>query len=176
MAQEDIGVDVPWGISVSPDVSVNEEILAVASISKYKISFYNTECKLIKKITRSFNKLVRPGIFSSGNTRAVRTFGELHAPSLISSEYYITSATWPLNIDDPDEHVKPRQLDKVEEIKYKNMIDLFNKDGELLYSVYGDGFVSEIGRLAHVDKKGHIYTIVSDPFPQVRCYEVIINK
>lgn len=38
------------------------------------------------------------------------------------------------------------------------------------------GFVPEIGRLTHADKKGHIYAVVSDPFPQVRCYEVIINK
>jgi hypothetical protein len=62
---EDIGVEIPFGVSAGMDVTVNSNEIVVAKIHNYEFNYYNFEGKLIKKVTRDFNKLVRPVIKST---------------------------------------------------------------------------------------------------------------
>ena len=173
---EDIGIEIPIGIRTGMDVSVNSDEIVVANIHNYEFNYYNIDGKLIKKVTRNFHKLVRPGIMKTDNSRSIRTYGSLSAPMRLSDSYEISVSSWPLNLDDPDAYLARSRSGTVSELKYQSMIDLLNTEGELLYSIYNDSYFSEIGSPIHVDQDGKLYTTIYDPFPQVRRYKVNIIK
>ncbi len=173
---EDIGVKIPSYVGIGMDVNVLDEMIAVGNYHNYEIKYYNIEGKLIKKVTRDFEKLVRPGVWANGNYQSVATYGSLSAPMKLLDKYEISYSSWPINLKDPDRHIAQSQNNTAPELKYQNMIDLFNSEGELLYSIYNDSSTPEIGNPIHVDNDGKLYTTIYDPFPQVRRYKVIINK
>jgi len=45
-----------------------------------------------------------------------------------------------------------------------------------LYSEDGDGVYPAIGKIMHTDHEGFLYTVASEPFPQVRKYKVVMNE
>jgi len=173
---EDSGVKIPSGISVELDVEVSDDKIAVANIHNYEFKYYNIEGKLIKKVTRDFNKLVRPGIWIAGNSRSLKIYSSLSAPIKLSDKYEISFSCWPTNLSNPDKYIIQSQNGTAPKLKYRNMLDLLNSEGELLYSIYNDSMTPEIGEPIHVNNDGKLYTVIYDPFPQVRRYKVTIKK
>jgi len=150
--------------------------IVVTGIEKYAFHYYTIDGNLQKTVMRDFDELMRPGIFRNETMIRARGNGGLSAPKRLSGDYEISIATWPVNLSHPDQYLEGNPNDEAPEIKYQNSVDLFNTNGELLYSLVSDGYYPEIGNLAHVDSDGKLYTIVSEPFPQVRRYAVRINK
>ncbi len=173
---EDIGIELPVGFSVGMDVQVNSDEIVIANIHNYEFKYYNFEGNLVKQVVRDFNKLVRPGIFKTKTYRSIRVYSSLAAPMRIAEGYEISISHWPINLDDPDKYLERSSRGSREVLKYQNMLDLFNTEGELLYSIYNDSYTPEIGRPIHVDKDGKLYSTLSEPFPQVRRYQVHINQ
>ena len=173
---EDIGMKLTKGFRTGMELSVCGGEIRVANIDRYEFKYYNMEGELIKKVIRDFNKIVRPGLWITDTWASIRYFGYLAAPLKLFDSYEISFSYWPTNVTDPDKYVLLNHNGKAPETKYMNMFDLFNSDGELLYSIYKDEMLPEIGKPIYVDSYGGIYTLVYDPFPQVRRYKLSINQ
>jgi hypothetical protein len=57
---------------------------------------------------------------------------------------------------------------------YKHSIDLYHADGTLISTIPGDGDPT-IGYPAVSDRTGRIYTVATEPYPQVRRYRVVME-
>ena len=125
---------------------------------------------------RDFNKIARPGLWTEGTSWAEIRFFSLLSPTIkLNDEYEISFSYWPTNIFDPDGYILLYHNKKAADLKFRNMLDLFSCDGELLYSVYNDDAIPEYGKPVYVDQFGKLYTLVYDPYPQVQRYKVIIK-
>ena len=173
---EDVGIDLPLGLEMSQSVSFESNKVYLSAISKYAIDIYDDKLKLERTINRNFNKIVRPGVWTSGNSRSIWGYGSLEAPKTYLNKYFFVSATWPTNLADPDDHIVQSSNGNAPELEFKTSIDLFNLKGELLGSKVNEGQSPTIGKIRHIDAAGNIYTIVDEPFPQVRKYKVIIKE
>lgn len=165
------------GLSSGINVEIVDTLIAVGNKKDYSIQFYNRKGSKIKTIKRDFDKLVRPGFYQSGGSRTIGSYGGLNAPIYLSTGYYLTSLSWPTNIDDPDKFLKNSMNDRQNATKpiFKNAIDLYGADDTLRYSLEQEGRTPKIGSLSHVDKNGKIYTKADDPFPQIRRYNLTVN-
>jgi hypothetical protein len=172
---EDIGIKLTKGFSTKMEVSVSGGEVRVANVDRYEFRFYNIEGKVIKKITRDFNKIVRPGLWITDSWASIIFFSYLSAPTKLFDGYEISFSYWPTNVSNPDEYVLLNHNKKAPKRKYMNMFDLFNNDGELLYSIYEDNVTPKMGKPIHVDSYGKLYTLIYEPFPQVRRYNLNIN-
>ena len=173
---EDIGMKLTKGFRTGMELSVCGGEIRVANIDRYEFKYYNVEGELVKKVTRDFNKIVRPGLWITDNWASILFFSYLSAPTKLFYGYEISFSYWPTNVSNPDEYVLLNHNKKAPKRKYMNMFDLFNNDGELLYSIYEDNIIPEIGKPIYVDCYGKIYTLVYEPFPQLRRYKLNINK
>lgn len=170
--------DLPEGLGYSFSIQVIDSLIAAGNIQGYKIHLFNSQGEKVKSITRDFDKLMRPGFVQSGSSRSIRGYGSLNAPIHLPSGFYLTTLSWPTNVDDPDRYLERSQGEdsNVPPITFKNSLDLYRSDGTLLYSLEEEGRTPSIGSLDHVDTQGNIYTKIDDPFPQIRKYAVTINS
>jgi hypothetical protein len=153
----DLGVKV--GVGLDAGLTVNDDKIYSGNTSSYEIGVYSMTGKPLQKITRDFNKMVRPGIITNDNFSAIRTFGELSNPYFLNDGNFIAISIWPENIDDPDEYLDNVQNNTAPEIIRANSLDYFSKEGELLYSFEHSGFYPEIGNLQFIDENDILYTI-----------------
>lgn len=170
-------VDMNKGLASSLSVSVVDSLIVFGNLGNYEINFYNVEGKKIKSVTRDFDRLVRPGIYSSGSRRAMRMFRSLESPAQITDEYLLTTLSWPTNVNDPNDFTRKSLNGNAPDVQYSMSMDLFRSDGTLLYSLEEmDKWRPDIGDIAYVDSKGNLYTGTNDPYPQIRRYRVIIQE
>lgn len=171
-------IDLGEGLSSGINIEIVDSLITAGNRKDYAIQFYNSRGDKVKSIKRDFNKLVRPGFYNSDGSRAIGDLGRLNAPLLLPDGYYITTLSWPTNIEDPDQYVKTLFEDRENNtrVNYKNSIDLYDADGTLLYSLEQEGQTPKIGNISYIDKKGEIYTKIDDPFPQIRRYSLTINE
>lgn len=169
-------LDLPKGLGSSFNIQIADTLIAAGNIKDYALQFYDFDGEKVKTVRRDFDKLMRPGFMSSGNSRSIRGFGRLNAPVQLSENYYLSSLSWPTNVADPDEYLeKSMDEDKnVPKVTYKNALDLYNKNGEFLYTLEGEESSPAIGSIAYVDADGKVYTKLNDPYPQIRRYSVAI--
>lgn len=166
-------VETAQGITTRASVHVSENKLYSGSITDYSYEIYSLTGELEKRVERDFDKIVRPGMLVSGNSRSLRMFGGVNAPIPVSKEYLIATAQWPTNVSDPDQYMKKSNNGTAPDIEYRNSIDIFSTDGNLLYSIEGDGFNPEIGNIHHVDEDGIIYTAEVMPEPIIKKYQLV---
>lgn len=171
--EEDIGVKIPEDFFLNIDVEIRDTEVVLGSLYTYKLSYYNLDGALKKVITRDFDKIMRPAFSSVENSVPMVRYGGVIPPLKLSNEIEICFLYWATNVDDPDAYltlaVKP-------ELIFRHALDFYNSQGELLYSIYGDGIISsEIGGPIHIDSAGKLYTVIIDPFPQVKRFNVIIK-
>lgn len=179
VAQFDVvlpGVDFGKGLAYSLNVSVADSLIVTGNVQNYALQFYNYQGEKVKTVKRDFEKLVRPGFIQSDGSRAIRGFGSLSPPVFLSKDYFMTTLSWPTNVDDPDQFFKKAMDDRANalEVKWKNAMDLYHRKGSLLYSLEQNGSSPEIGTIAYVDEDGRIYTKSDKPFPQIRRYSLTI--
>lgn len=171
-------IELGKGLSSGVSVQIVDSLIAAGNLRDYNIPFYNSNGNIVKTISRDFDKLVRPGYSNSTKRRTIRTFGGLGAPLLLPNGYYLTTLSWPINVDDPDQFLKKsaNSSENTQRPIFKNSIDLYDMDGTLLYSLEEEGRIPDIGTISFVDTKGNIYTKANEPFPQLRRYSLTINK
>lgn len=144
--------------NISLGVKHHDDKIITFSNLAYSFQYYNYDGEVIKEIKRDFEKLMMSGMYSTSTSRTYSSFGGLRAPYFFPDGSFITILTWPTNINDPNDHVRKRVEGTAPEVQYKHSIDVFNKEGILLYSFEGEGQTPSIGTMAHVDHNGIIYT------------------
>ncbi len=160
---------IPQGISWFSNVSILEDQLVVAGMSEYSYSFYNIDSTKTKKLNRDFDKIMRAGFFQNDNGSAIGSMGGLNPILKAGSQYYIATAAWPTNIDDPDQYMKDMNSGKNIRAEFRNTTDIYDQDFQLLYSIESDEFINqELGLISHSDSEGFIYSINFSPYPHVK--------
>lgn len=154
----DKGYEPPAGMSVAHRLSISKNNIITTSVLEYSVKFYNDSAEVAKEITRDFDKIMRPGSYRSGDSVTLSTYGGLRSPLFLPDGHFISFVSWPTNVADPDNFVRKIAEGSAPEIEDRHSIDIFNKDGNLLYSFEGDGQIPSIGSIAYVDHNGIIYT------------------
>lgn len=172
----DVGVKIPPGFGISFDLNVLDSVIVVANNHQYEFKYFNDQGKLIKVVTRDFDKLVPPGILIKDNTRVFRIFSWLMPPMKLPGGYQISYSSWPVNLKDPRQYMRQAMMNNAPRLIYRGMLDIFNREGELLYSIDAKSAVAKIGHILHVDSNGKLYTSFTDTFPQIRRYKVTITR
>ena len=168
---------IPKGTSVDLDVTVSDGEIAFGNSHIYTIHFFDALGNLTRVVSREMNALIPPGFWESmdGTRRSISTYSVVSAPFRLTSGHWLSSAYWATNVPDPDEHLRLAMNGNAPDIEHAHTLDLFDEEGELLYSLTGEGNTPDIGELAHVDADGKLYTIVEAPYPQVRRYRVVLD-
>lgn len=164
---------VPQSISWFSNVSILEDQLVVAGMSEYSYSFYKIDSIKTKKLNRDFDKIMRAGFFQNDNGRAIGSMGGLNSILKAGNEFYIATAAWPTNVDDPDQYMKDMNSGKNIRAEFRNTIDIYNQNFQLLYSIESDEFINqELGLISHSDSEGFVYSINFSPYPHVKKFKL----
>jgi hypothetical protein len=167
-------VPIPPGVVLQLSHSFAENEILVGTWEQYVLRGYDSEGRLTRRVTRDVDYLRRPGFAIRDGQYLGVVFGGLAAPIVLADGYWLVMATWPTNVDSPNGYAEtPTQQRAV--IAWESSLDLFDPDGRFLYSLRYPGAQSpQIGRPWTVGSDGALYTVVADPFPQVRRYRVTI--
>ncbi|OAN60373.1 hypothetical protein A8B79_10525 [Balneola sp. EhC07] len=166
-------LNIPQGMSWFSNVSILEDQMVVAGISEYSYSFYNIDSTKTKKLTRDFDKIMRAGFFQNDNGRAIGSMGGLNPILKAGNEFYIATAAWPTNIDDPDQYMKDMNSGKNIRAEFRNTTDIYDQNFQLLYSIESDEFINqELGLISHSDSEGFVYSINFSPYPHVKKFKL----
>lgn len=169
-------VETIQGMTSRSSISVHNNEIHTGSIIDYSIETHDSTGTLIRKIRRDFDRIVRPGMYSEGNSSTIRSFGRVGAPRFLPNDFFIVNANWPTNVDDPDRYTRLSRNGESAELEFANSIDIYNPEGELLYSFESEGFNPKIGAVAHIDEQGFIYTTYTDQDEQViKKYRLILK-
>lgn len=170
-------VETLQGMTSRSSISVYNDEIHTGSIIDYSIESYDSSGTLTQKIRRDFDRIVRPGMHSEGNNSTIRSFGRVGAPRFLPNGFFVVNANWPTNVDDPDRYTRLSNNGTAPEIEYAHSVDIFNLEGQLLYSFEGEGFNPDIGAITHIDKNGIIYTTSMDEEdPVIKKYRLILNN
>jgi hypothetical protein len=157
------------------NISVHNNSIIEGNLFEYAFTFYDLDQDTIKTVSRNFDDIVRPGIASFNGREQVSTFSLVDPPRFLNDGYYLVRAEWPANVENPDQVVEDGLRGNEKEVTYRNSIDLFNSDDELLYSFESDGKQSEFGELLHTNGNGFIYFLTNDPAPAIQKYQLFLN-
>lgn len=172
----DLDLDLPEGLASSASMTTIGDSIYVSRITEYALRQYAIDGSLGLKIKRDVDVLVGPGVYTSGDSRGIRTYSHLSAPARLPSGHLLTWASWPTNVDDPDAHLRRSRNDAAEEAVYAVSLDLFEERGRYVGSLqWDDRRAPPFGRIVGIGPNGKLYTTKTDPFPQVRRYEVTVR-
>ena len=157
------------------NMTVHNNSIIEGNLFEYASTFYDLDQDTIKTVSRNFDSIVRPGIASVNGREQVSTFSLVDPPSFLNDGYYLARAEWPANVENPDQVVEDGLRGNQKEVTYRNSLDLFNSDDELLYSFESDGKQSEFGELLHTDNNGFVYFLTNDPAPAIQKYQLILD-
>ena len=174
-----IGTDplmpIPPGLVLQLSHYFDADRIFVGNWDRYLLREYDDAGKLQRRVTRPVKYLRRPGFAARGTQFAAISFGGLGAPIVLPTGHWIVVASWPTNVDDSNAYVElpPQQRPA---IQWSSSIDLFDPEGRFLYSLETPGSpVPAIGGPWATDTEGRLYTVIAQPFPQVRRYRVVID-
>jgi len=174
-----IGTDplmpIPPGLVLQLSHYFVDDRILVGTWERYLLREYDDAGKLQRRVTRPVKYLRRPGFAARGTQFAAISFGGLGAPIVLPTGHWIVVASWPTNVDDSNAYVElpPQQRPA---IQWSSSIDLFDPEGRFLYSLETPGSpVPAIGGPWATDTEGRLYTVIAQPFPQVRRYRVVIE-
>jgi hypothetical protein len=169
------GLKMKQGVTASSTINIIGNKIYSGSVLDYSFEVYKPDGELVQKVQRDFDRIVRPGMYASGNSTTIWNFGSVDAPYAIGDDYLLVSAQWPTNVSDPDGFVKRSQTGGAPKVKYQNSLDIFDTDGTLLYSIESDGQDPDIGDISYVDKAGIIYVAEAEPEPVIKKYKLVRN-
>lgn len=161
------------GISGSPAIRGNQ--VMADSIEDYRFRIYGGEGALERVIERPGTGFV--GGVVDEEAGSVGGFGYVIPPVRLASGHLLVQAVWSTNIPDPLaalRHAVKNRADLPRENRH--VVDLFDPEGRWLTNVTWDHPERpEHGSIRSVGPDGKLYTLVTDPFPQVRRYRVVIE-
>lgn len=170
----DTDVELGEGLSSGFNINVVDSLIAAGNNTRYRLRFFDQHGNPVKIINRNFDRIVRPAYYQRGGARGIRSFGGLKAPLQLENGYMLVKLSWPVNIKNPDDYFSSNNPP---EVISANSIDLFDQNGDLLYSIEETGStIPDIGQPAFVDQNGKLYTTTDFPYPQVRRYSVKLHK
>lgn len=169
------GLDLFERANEGANISLHGDTILEGNLFEYGITFYDLNQDTIKNVTRDFDRIVRPGTASLNDRQQVSTFSLVDPPLFLNDGYYLVRAEWATNVEDPDQEVENKLRDNTKEVTYRNSIDLFNPNDELLYSFENDGKQSQFGELIHANSDGFIYFVTNDPAPAIQKYKLILD-
>ena len=142
---------------------------------RYILRVYNSAGILQRQVTRPVTYLRRPGFAAVGDATRGSSYGGLGAPVVLDSGHWLVFASWPTNVHDPNAFTALEPEDRPP-TEWDSSLDLFDPEGRFLASRLSfDTPVPDIGRPWTVGPLGALYTVRSEPFPQVRRYRMEIN-
>jgi len=170
-------LNIPQGMSWFSNVSILNDQLVIAGMSDYSYTFYDSDSTKIKQVNRDFSNIMRAGFFQNDNGRSIGSMGGLNQFLKVGNEFYISTAGWPTNIDDPDQYMKDLNSGKDRKAVYRNTTDIFDENFKLLYSIESDGYINEeLGLINHADDKGYVYSINFSIYTHIKKYKLVINE
>jgi len=171
---DEVGIEVPPYAGISRDINAMDNEIVLGGIAEYTLQYYNSGGEILKRVTRDIVNLVDSELAKNN----FRSLGRLFAPIDLNDEYALCFSYWPVgkSVTDDGDGSSTNPFAPDPNIEFRSMIDLINNDGEILYSYYYDQRSPDIGRIVYADSFGKLYTVVSEPYPQVRRYAVHINK
>ena len=168
-------VPIPPGVVLQLSHYFHDNTLLVGTWEQYVLRVYDARGALRRRVTRPVDYLRRPGFAMVEKQYLGVALGALAAPIVLDSGYWLVLATWPTNVDDPNALAEMPAAQRPE-IIWASSVDLFDPEGRFLYSAHTPGSQSPaIGRPWAVGPRGRLYTVVADPFPQVRRYRVVLQ-
>lgn len=170
-------VDVPERMGMSVSVTTVGDTVYVSGIDEYSLQQFTVEGTPVRRTSRSADSLKGLGVYESGSSARMRVYSRVWSPIRLSSGHLLVTAFWPTNVDDPDAHVRRLENSNAEEAVFATVLDLFAPNGRYMGSLrWSDRRTPPFGRLVATDANGKLYTTTSDPFPQVRRYNVTITE
>lgn len=165
-------MDLPEMVSVSKNARTVGDSIVVSSFGEYILSTYSVDGTPGRRISRSVDVLVEPGIY-----RGARAYGGLGTPVRLPKGHLLIDLSWPTNVDDPDAHFRRSRTGSAEEVIYATALDLFDPSGRYAGSLrWNDRRTPPFGDLETVAPNGKLYTTTNDPYPQVRRYDVVLHS
>lgn len=173
----DFDVDIASGPTESGaemEVEVVDGSIAIGDWDSYDLRFYSRTGKLERIVSREFDHLVLPASREERQT-GVYASSWLKPPLLLAGGLMLATASW----TDPDALERLRGAPEPPSFEARRAtsrgsFDLFDTDGRYLTSIPREEV--EIGNADEVGADGKLYTVVRDPFPQVRRYRVVIES
>ena len=165
---------IPPGVVMQLSNYFHDGRIYVGSLGGYVLRLFDGSGTLVRRVSRPADYLRGPGFVLLGDQYAGRSFGGLGAPIVLASGHWLTVASWPTNVADPDAFMEIPAGQRPE-LQWASSLDLFDAEGRFLYTIPSDGPVPEIGRPWAVGADGRLYTVSATPFPQVRRYRVVID-
>ena len=142
---------------------------------RYILRVYTSAGTLQRQVTRPVTYLRRPGFAAVGDATRGTSYGGLSAPLVLDSGHWLVFASWPTNVDDPNAFTAVEPEDRPP-IEWSSSLDLFDPEGRFLASrLSPDTPLPDIGRPWVIGPSGALYTVHSEPFPQVRRYRLELN-
>lgn len=162
--------DMPRGMAVGYAIHTSQNKVITGSPLDYTLQVHNLEGELEFKVTRDFDKIVPPGVYSTPNTSSMRTFGGLVNIYNYSDNYFIVNVMWPTNVMNPNDYVGPNRNTSLPEPIFNNALDFYDKNWNFLYSIEGESLSTTIGYIQKIDDSDFLFTTQTDPIPTIKKY------
>lgn len=164
---EDFGMEV--------DVVVRGDRVVLGSTGTYHFRVLDTAGQAQRVVSRDVDYLVGAGVHSTDSGSMIAGFGGLYAPVQLSGGFWLARVVWPTNVDDPNVATGMMMNDEFVP-EFNTSYDLFDAEGRFLYSLVSEGTrEGEYGSRLMLGPDGALFTQVSEPFPQVHRYRVVIE-
>lgn len=149
--------------------------VTTGAILDYEVQIYGEDGRLERTIARPGTGFLPAA--ANDESGAVAFMGRAHPPHRLPAGRWLVEASWPTNIGDPEAWLARAMAgERPPERELRTVLDLFDADGRWLTGRTWDHPDSpEHGRLHLVGPDGRLYSIRTDPYPQVRRYRIAIE-
>lgn len=166
------GGDVLAGMALGGNVGFVDDLVTMGHPARYEFLFHTLQGDTVRVVRRDVEDFTRPGFatFGSGGMGA-RMYSNLSLPVPLAGGYHLVRASWPTNIDDPNEHTRQSfaQENPPDPINHRTF-DVYDEDWQLLFSVENEEAealnISSLGSAAVV-APGEFYITRTTPYPHV---------
>jgi len=175
----DTSVGVARTTTCGTPVRVAGDSIFVGNHSEYALRAYAAGGALQRIVSRDVDYLLPPGSYSlQGRISLFVLYSTVEAPLRLADGQWIVPTQWLAGVDDPSEVLQHAiESDVPPPNPVMSAFDYFDREGRFLGSVLrNDENLRRIGQPEVVGPDGRIYTVVSDPFPQVRRFRIEIDR
>jgi hypothetical protein len=168
-------VPIPPGMVLQLSHTFAPDRILVGTWEQYVLRAFDAGGTLRRRVTRPVLYLRRPGFALRDQQYVGVALGGLAAPIVLASGHWLVLATWPTNVASPNIFAETPASERPA-IEWASSLDLFDAEGRFLYSLqYPGRQMPDIGRPWTVGPDGALYTVNTEPFPQVRRYRVVLQ-
>lgn len=175
----EVTLSPPWFDAIPPlqrafsDIALRGDQVVLGSVTNHAFAVLDVDGS-------STRRVMRPGTgFLPSVSRGLEAYvnlGSVSAPVWLQGGYWLGTATWVTNVEDPEEAMRRLRADSGFEFEYHHEWELYDEEGRWLASrVWEHSNWSPYGAPRWVGPDGRLYTSSMDPFPQVRRYRVVIR-